>query len=142
MQFPDVNVLIYAFRNDSPENAVCRAWLDTTYGERRPLAVCRHTLASVIRVTTNRRSFRQASTLDEAIGFCEDLLAYPHCELIEPGRDHWRIFTTLLKETGITGPMVTDAWLAALAIEWNCEFVTMDRDFARFPKLRCSNPVN
>ncbi len=30
------------------------------------------------------------------------------------------------------GPTVTEAWYAAPAIEWGCEWVTLDRDYARF----------
>ncbi len=140
MVFPDVNVLIHAFRKDSPDHPDCRRWLNSVFDRRLALAVSRQTLASVIRVTTNRRAFPEPSSLDEAIGFCEDVINYEYCELIEPARNHWRIFASLLRETNTTGPMVTDAWLAALAIEWNCEMITLDRDFARFPGLRWNRP--
>jgi predicted nucleic acid-binding protein len=52
----------------------------------------------------------------------------------------FRMSSALMDAIGTIGPMVTDAWLAALAIEWNCEFVTMDRDFSRFSKLRWKSP--
>ena len=74
MDFPDINVLIHAFRNGSPDNKICRNWLDRIIDERLPLAISRQTLASLIRITTNRRSFKEASSLDDAIGFCEDIL--------------------------------------------------------------------
>lgn len=140
MVFPDVNVLIYAFRSDSPHHQLCRQWLDRLTATNAAIACSKQTLASVIRITTNRRAYREPSSLDEAIGFCEDILAYRRCRLIETGNDHWTIFTNLLRDTNTTGPTVTDAWLAALAIEWNCEFVTLDHDFARFPRLRWSKP--
>lgn len=140
MILPDVNVLIYAFRGDVAEHALCREWLsgvvdgETRYGIS-PLA-----LSALVRVTTNQRSYRQPSTLDEAFRFCDVLLAQPNCQIVEPGMRHWAIFERLCTETGTTGPRVTDAWYAALAIEWGCEWVTMDRDFARFPGLRWSKP--
>ncbi len=142
MILPDVNVLIYAFRTDVREHMLCRRWLDgVILGEARfglsPLA-----LGALIRVTTNRRAYSEPSTLDEVFGFCDDLLAQPHCQIVEPGERHWEIFKRLCTETNTRGPTVTDAWYAALAIEWGCEWVTLDRDYARFPGLRWRLPAD
>ena len=136
MILPDVNVLINAFREDAPQYSICRSWLDgIVLGNERfglsPLA-----LAAVVRVTTNRRTYVNPSSFDEVFGFCEDLLGQPHCQTIEPGERHWDIFKRLCIETNTRGPTVTDAWYAALAVEWGCEWITLDRDYARFPGLR------
>jgi toxin-antitoxin system PIN domain toxin len=140
MILPDVNVLIYAFRTDVREHQQCRRWLNgVILGEARfglsPLA-----LGALVRVTTNRRAFSEPSTLDEALGFCDDLLAQPHCQIVEPGARHWEILKRLCTETDTRGATVTDAWYAALAIEWGCEWITFDRDYARFPGLRWQVP--
>jgi predicted nucleic acid-binding protein len=97
-------------------------------------------LSALVRITTNHRSYRDASTLVEACAFCDYLLGQPHCQMVEPGERHWDIFRRLCMATNTRGPRVTDAWFAALAIEWGCEWVTMDRDYARFPELRWSMP--
>jgi toxin-antitoxin system PIN domain toxin len=97
-------------------------------------------LGAVVRVTTNRHSYPFPSTLENAFGFAEDLLAQPHCQIVVPQDRHWHIFQRLCIETNTTGPRTTDAWYAALAIEWGCEWVTLDRDFSRFPGLRWSQP--
>src|SRR5208282_5163155 len=141
MILPDVNVLIYAFRKDVPQYPVCRKWLDgVVLGDERfglsPLA-----LAAVVRITTNPRSYPNPSSLGAAFGFCEDLLAQPHCQIIEPRERHWDIFKRLCVETNTRGNTVTDAWYAALAIEWGCEWITLDRDYARFPELRWRVPT-
>jgi len=141
MILPDVNVLIYAFREDTPHHATCRSWLlDVVAGDARfglsPLA-----LSAVVRITTNRRIFTTPSIVGEALAFCDDLLEQPHCELVEPGERHWHIFCRLCTETGTRGPRVTDAWFAALAIESGCDWITFDRDFARFPGLRWRQPA-
>jgi predicted nucleic acid-binding protein len=81
------------------------------------------------------------STLEEAFGFCEDLFSQPHCQVIEPGERHWEIFQRLCIEADVRGPRVTDAYFAALAIEWGCEWITLDRDYARFRGLRWSVPL-
>jgi hypothetical protein len=78
--------------------------------------------------------------LAEAFTYCDYLLGQPNCQVVEPGERHWDIFQRLCTETNTRGPRVTDAWFAALAIEWGCEWVTLDRDFARFPGLKWSQP--
>lgn len=140
MMLPDVNVLIYAFRKDVPQHDVCRAWLDTAVLSEARFGISPLTLAAVVRITTQPRAYQQPSTLDEAVGFCEDILGQPNCEVVEPGERHWSIFKRLCVETNTRGARVTDAWFAALAIEWGCEWVTMDRDYARFPGLKWSVP--
>jgi toxin-antitoxin system PIN domain toxin len=94
-----------------------------------------------VRITTNLRAFRTPSSIQEAFGFCEDLLGQPHCQIVEPGDRHWNIFRRLCIETDTRGSLVTDAWFAALAIEWGCEWITLDRDYARFPGLKWQVPM-
>jgi uncharacterized protein len=136
MILPDVNVLIYAFRQDVPQHAVCRAWLISVVTSDTRFAVSPLVLAAVVRITTNPRAYRTPSTLDEAFSFCEYLREQPNCQIVEPGERHWSIFKRLCTDTDTRGSRVTDAWFAALAIEWGCEWITLDRDFARFPGLR------
>ncbi|MFN2447024.1 MAG: PIN domain-containing protein [Vicinamibacterales bacterium] len=68
-----------------------------------------------------------------AIAFCQRLVEWPRAVLLAPGRRHWEIFTTLCAR--VHGPLVTDAYLAALAIEHGCELVTTDSDFRPFSRL-------
>jgi uncharacterized protein len=140
MILPDVNVLIYAFRPEVPQHPVCRRWLNDVANADARFGISPLTLSALVRVTTHSRTYPNPSSLDEAFGFCEDLLGQPHCEVVEPGERHWGIFRRLCLETGTRGPRVTDAWFAALAIEWGCEWVTLDRDYARFPGLKWSVP--
>ncbi len=140
MILPDVNVLIYAFRKDVPQHAICRAWLDRVILDDAPFGLSPLALAAVVRITTNSRSYPAPSSLDDAIGYCDDLLGQPHCQIVEPGERHWGVFKRLCVETDTRGPRVTDAWYAALAIEWGCEWITFDRDYARFPGLKWSLP--
>lgn len=140
MILADVNVLVYAFRKDDPLHPIGRRWLDAVVLGSQRFGVSKLVLSAVVRVTTNTRTYKEASSYDDAFGFCADLLEQPHCDVIEPGEDHWAIFERLCKDTNTKGPRVTDAWFAALAIEHGCEWVTFDRDFARFPGLRWSVP--
>jgi hypothetical protein len=141
MILPDVNVLIYAFRPDSPHHDTCRPWLEGVVRGGARFAVTKLALSAVVRITTNSRPFNQPSTLAEAFRFCDYLLTQPHCQIVEPGERHWAIFRQLCIDTNTRGRRVTDAWYAALAIEWGCEWITLDRDFARFPGLKWSVPA-
>ena len=140
MILPDVNVLIYAFRRDSDYHTICRAWLDACVGKDTYFGISPLALAAVVRITTNRRSYRVPSSLEDAFGFCQDLVAQPNCQIVEPGERHWEIFERICRETDTYGSRITDAWYAALAIEWGCEWITLDRDYARFPGLKWSVP--
>ena len=141
MILPDVNVLIAAFRRDAAEHELCGAWLvDVVAGDAR-FGLSPLVLSAVVRITTNPRAFRTPSTLEDVFGFCSDLFDQPHCQLIEPGDRHWQIFSRLCIETNTRSWRVTDAWFAALAIESGCEWITLDRDFARFPGLKWSRPT-
>jgi len=140
MILPDVNVLIYAFRQDVPEHAICRPWLENVVLGDTRFGISPMTLSALIRITTNRRIHPIPSSLQRAFAFCDNLRNQPHCQIIEPGERHWDILRRLCIETGTRGPRVTDAWFAALAIEWGCEWITLDRDFARFPGLKYRAP--
>lgn len=140
MILPDVNVLIYAFRKDVSQHSACRRWLDSVVTGAARFGISPLTLSAVIRVTTNQRTYNVPSAIEDAFGFGEDLLGLPHCQIVVPGERHWDIFRRLCIETDTCGPRVTDAWFAALAIEWGCEWITLDRDYARFPGLKWRTP--
>lgn len=142
MILPDVNVLIYAFRPDMPQFSRCRPWLEAVMAQDAPFGISPFTLSALVRITTNTRIFIEATKLDQAFAFCDALLNHPRCAQITPGERHWGIFRQLCLETETHGPDTTDAWLAALAIENGCTFITYDRDFARFPGLRWQTPDN
>lgn len=141
MILADVNVLIYAFRKDSAQHAICKPWLDGIILGDSQFGLSPLALSAVARITTNPRIFREPSSSDEVFAYCDNLLNQPHCEIIEPGDRHWAIFTRLCLETGTKGPRITDAWFAALAIERGCTWITFDRDYARFPQLVWREPA-
>jgi toxin-antitoxin system PIN domain toxin len=141
MMLPDVNVLIYAFRKDASQHAICRKWLDEVVKADERFGISPLVLGAVVRVTTNQRSYKEPSSIEDAIGFGDDLLCQPHCQIVEPGERHWEIFKRMCIETDTRGSLVTDAWFAALAIEWGCDWITLDRDYARFPGLKWRAPA-
>ncbi|MFL5259221.1 MAG: type II toxin-antitoxin system VapC family toxin [Hyphomicrobiales bacterium] len=140
MILPDVNVLLSAFRADTVTHAICRGYVDEITESRLSFALSTVILASVVRLSTNPRIFNPPSSVDDAVGFCEDLVCQPNAVFVHPGAEHWSLFSALCRETNATGNLVTDAWIAALALEWGCEVVTYDRDFSRFRGIRHRPP--
>jgi uncharacterized protein len=138
---PDVNVLLNAFRADSIDRLACRGWLEATVGGDMAYGMSPQILSGVIRVATHPRIFAVPSKLTDAMSFVAVLLEQPHCQIIQPGGRHWEIFGELCRRSNARGNLIQDAWYAALAIESGCEWITMDRDFARFEGLRWRAPV-
>jgi toxin-antitoxin system PIN domain toxin len=139
---PDVNVLVYAHREDARDHLRFREWLDGVVGGPEAFGLSDLILSGFLRVVTHPRVFVNPTPLDLAIRFAEALRAVPTCVRLEPGDRHWHIFTGLCREAGARGNLVPDAWLAALAIESGSEWITTDRDFARFPGLRWRHPLD
>jgi toxin-antitoxin system PIN domain toxin len=140
VDLPDVNILVYAFRDDVPQHPACKTWLDQTVAGDARFAISKLALGAVVRIATSPRIFPTPSGRDEVFDFCRSLIDQPHSVLVEPGERHWNIFQRLCDEANITGPRTTDAWYAALAVEQGCEWISLDRDFARFPGLRWRRP--
>jgi toxin-antitoxin system PIN domain toxin len=137
---PDVNVLLYAFRRDSPRHADYRRWLEEAVNDDAPYGVAPQTLAALVRISTHKRIYVNPSSLAEALTFCRALTRPGHCTVVQPGPRHWQIFVTLCERARASGSLVQDAWFAAMAIESGCEWITTDREYARFPGLRWREP--
>lgn len=135
----DVNVLLGAMVERSPHHAVCRTELERLRTRPRDMALSELILAAVVRIGTNPRVFQPTPTPNEVFGFVEALTSQADVHRIEPGPRHWTIFRDLVLETGIRGSDTTDAYLAALAMEHDCEWWTTDGGFSRFPGLRWRN---
>ena len=140
MIVPDVNVLIYAFRADSADHQKYRGWLNDLVNGIAAYGMAPQVLSSVVRICTHPRIFTQPSASDEVLAFCNTLLEAPNVTPITPQERHWSIFQTLCERSRATGNLVADAWLAALAIEAGCEWITTDGDFARFEGLTWRRP--
>jgi uncharacterized protein len=138
---PDINVLVYAHRRDTHEHRPFKRWLEGVVEADRAYALSDLVLSGFVRVVTHPRIFREPSSLDDALAFAEQLLGQPNCVLVQPGPRHWDIFVRLCRNASARGNLIPDAFFAALAIEAGCEWITTDRDFARFEGLRWRHPL-
>jgi len=137
----DVNVLVYAFREDVDRHDEYREWLLGAVNGDEVFGVSEHVLAGFLRVVTHPKVFSAPTKLNRALDFCAVLRSAPQTRVVGPGRRHWTIFEGLCREADVRGNLVPDAHLAATAIEWGAEWITTDRDFARFPGLRWRHPL-
>jgi toxin-antitoxin system PIN domain toxin len=137
---PDVNVLLYAFRDDAADHDRYHQWLDGLVNGDEAYGMSPQVLCSVVRIATHPRIYVSPSTLDEVLAFAAVLLEQPHCTVVQPGTRHFAIFEDLGRKAAANGNLVQDAWFAALALESGCEWITTDGDFARFPGLRWRRP--
>ncbi len=138
----DVNVLIYAYDARAEGHAQARQWLEQAFAEQQPLRIAWVTILAFLRVTTNPRILANPLLSSEAVAIINEWLAYPSVAILLPGERHWSILTKLLADANVRGPLVTDAHLAALAIEHGAQVCTTDRDFTRFTGLRLINPLS
>lgn len=93
--------------------------------------------AEFIRVVTHARLFDPPSTLDQALTALRTILAAPTVRLLLPGERFMPLFERCLTDGDARGNLVFDAQIAALCLEHgSTRLLTLDRDFARFPRLR------
>lgn len=141
MILPDVNVLVYAHREDVTDHARYRRWLEDVVNGPQAFGLSDLVLSGFLRVVTHPRVFATPTPMERALAFAAALRSAPGCVRAEPGERHWDLFTALCRDTGVRGNLVPDAWFAALAIESGSEWITTDRDYARFPGLRWRHPL-
>jgi uncharacterized protein len=138
----DVNVLVYAHRQDAERHPDYRNWLERQLTKSPGLAVSELVLSGCLRVLTHPKIFKEPSPLSVALDFIEDFRIREEVHVLAPDKKHWGIFTTLCHQVEAKGNVIPDAYHAALAIEHNCEWITTDRGFARFPGLRWRHPLD
>lgn len=137
----DANLLIYAYDESSPFQGAARRWMDSVLSGTEPLRLSWLTLMAFLRITTNPKLFECPLSTREALEIMHELTEAPGVRILHPGKRHLSILASLLAETGIRGPKVMDAHLAALAIEHHATLCTTDRDFDRFQGLRLHYPI-
>jgi len=136
MRTPDVNLLLYAVNSDSPQHTVARDWIEASFARAHGIAFTWPALLGFLRLSTGSGIFAQPLAIDDALGVVYTWLHHPASEVIVPTERHAGLLASLLLGAGRGGNLVSDAHLAALAIEHGAELGTFDRDFERFAGLR------
>lgn len=140
MRILDINVLVDAFNPASTNHARQRTFLERVLNEDEVVALPWHTLLGFLRIATDRR-FEPHLDASVAAELVDGWLARPHVRILHPGERHWAILREFLGDVPASGPLIPDAHLAALAIENGAELCSADTDFARFPRLKWTDPT-
>jgi uncharacterized protein len=126
---------------DAPENQQAAAWLEKTLSGPDPIGFPLVTIWGFLRVSTNSRILANPLPATEAFRLIRELLDKPGVALVQPGPRHLQILQEIMVRYKVTGPLTTDAVIAALALEHGATLASTDRDFARFDTLKWINPV-
>jgi hypothetical protein len=137
----DVNVWVYAHREDTPRHGEYKKFIEDLLQNDSPFAVATLVMSGFLRVVTHPRVFDPPTPLETALQFAETIVGHPDAILVAPGSRHWEIFVDLCKKVEARGNLVPDAYFAALAIESGITWVTTDRDYSRFPELVWRHPL-
>jgi toxin-antitoxin system PIN domain toxin len=136
----DASVLLHAYDPDFQGHQRSRSWLEKTFSDPEMVGLAWVAILAFLRISTNPRAFRRPFSVEEATRIVSEWLDRPNALLLEPGQRHWAILSKLLSRARARADLVTDAHLAALAIEHGAVLCTDDRDFARFPGLQTLDP--
>lgn len=142
MKLLDVNVLIYAHREDASDQGDYRIWLEELVNGAEPFAVPDLVFSGFLRVVTHPRIFDPPTDLRLALRFVQTIRESVSHVTIAPGPGHWAIFTKLVRESGCRGNLIPAAFLAAIAIESRCLWITTDRGYGRFRDLDWRHPLD
>ena len=137
----DANLLIYAYVESLPQHRHAKQWLIETLSSKVPVLLSWSSIQAFLRLTTKPTLFHEPYRSEEAIQIVDTWLARRNVSILEPGTRYWTILRDLVRAHDVRGDLMTDAHLAALALEHGATVYSADRDFRRFAGLRVINPL-
>ena len=141
MIVPDLNLLVYAYNDEAPLYAPARRWWEELVNGTERVGIPWVVTTGFVRLVTQRGLLSPPMTLEQALDYLQEWFRFPHVTPLNPGVGHLTLFRRALTASGVGGNLVTDAHIAALAIEYQAEVHSNDTDFGRFPGLRWRNPL-
>jgi uncharacterized protein len=137
----DANLLLYAEDTASPFHRPAAKWWDRELSGADPVCLCWPVISAYLRLATHPRIFRNPLSIVQAVGRVQSWLDQKCTQLLVPGPRHWDVLRSLLVEAQTVGNLISDAHIAATAIEYGCELQSTDKDFSRFSGLKWKNPI-
>ena len=137
----DANLLVYSYNSGSAYHTQARVWLESTLSGIDVVGLPWQAVSAFLRVMTNPKLPAERFSLSQAAQIVDLWLDHPNVKVLTPGDRYWTLFRRMVVEGRAAGPLVSDAEIAALTIEFGGVLHTADRDFARFPGLRWVNPL-
>lgn len=140
MKLVDANVLLYAVNEDADRHESARTWLDAALSGGETVAFAWIALLAFVRLATKEGLFPRPLSLAQAMDRVDAWVAAPTAVIVDPSPDHGGVVRRLLAPLGAGGNLVSDAHLAALAVEHRCTVVSYDHDFGRFDSVAWTTP--
>ncbi len=139
----DSNILLYAHIENFSQHKKVKGWLAQAISEGpEAIGIPWQVATSFLRISTSRRIFTQPFDLGFSKQCLDDLFKHPHVSAIAPKNDHWKHYSRILFELNLTGDVVMDAHIAAIAIEQKATVASTDNDFRRFSDyIKIINPL-
>jgi len=137
----DANLLLYAYNSSAPNHTRARLCVEAAFSGTEAVGLPWQAVSAFLRIITNRRLPGNRLSMDEAAAIVDEWAALPAVHLPAPEDRHWDFFRRMLIDGKASGPLTSDAELAALTMENGGMLYTTDRDFARFPGLKWTNPL-
>ena len=142
MIVPDANLLIYAHNSAAPEHNDARQWWESLLNRTETIGLPWVVSSGFVRVASNPKVLRTPLAREASVDYVADWFTLVHVIPLNPGIDHLSLFRRNVAVSGGDSNLVTDAHIAALAIEYDAEVHTHNaRDFGRFPGVRWHDPL-
>lgn len=129
----DSNILLYATIPTFGQHALVKTWLEAALSSRKDvIGITWQVAASFIRIGTNRRVFDKPLDLAFTQAVLNDLFEHPMVALVGPTDNHWKVYSKILTEMRLSGDIVMDVRIVAIAVEHNAAVISTDKDLRRF----------
>lgn len=126
----DANVLIYAFREDSPHHAACLAWLRDVLESGATVLLPDLVEVVLLRICTHPGLGPAAVPVAAVFTFLRELHALPNCQRVGLSEESFAVYERLCRESALRGNDVNDVYLAALALEHHAVLASVDQGFS------------
>jgi toxin-antitoxin system PIN domain toxin len=137
----DANILLYAYNAHAPQNSAATRWLSNLLAAPDTIALPWITIWAFLRISTNPRIWSNPLHAQQAFDIVGEWLLQPGVVVLQPGPRHTELLKQIVIEHNAAGAIMTDAVLAALAIEHGATLASTDQEFRRFRGLRWINPL-
>jgi toxin-antitoxin system PIN domain toxin len=137
----DANLLLYAYNADAPQQQAASGWLTEALESADTIGLPMPTIWAFVRISTSIRLWKNPLTSDQAFSIIDEWLSQPGVVVVQAGPRHLELLKELMSEFDAIGALVSDAVLAALALEFGATLASTDQDFRRFPSVRWTNPL-
>jgi toxin-antitoxin system PIN domain toxin len=135
----DASVLLYAADSASPFHERVATWLEGVLNGPRRVGFAWPSITAFLRIVTHPRALDRPLTAEQAWAYVEEWLTCDNAWVPRPTANHAAVLGGLITSSGLRGNLISDAHLAALAIEHGLQVCSADTDFARFSQLTWVN---